>query len=59
MRFSPNSHLPILVELIVGELDLLEGDDLLPQLLSSVRGVRMNIKPMRRWRICLPCYQPR
>ncbi len=53
------AHLSILVQLVVGQLDLLEGHDLLPQLLPGVGTVRMWIQPPRRGRVGLAGHQPR
>lgn len=35
----------MLVQLVVGQFDLLEGDHLLHELLSGERGVRMDVQP--------------
>ena len=55
---SPRTYLSSLVHLVVGELDLLKGDDLLPQLLPSKRGVGVGIETVRRGRISLAGNEP-
>ena len=57
MRFQ--TDLAVLVQLVVGQLDLLEGDDLLPQLFSCVWRVRVIVEPMGRGRVSLARHQPR
>ena len=52
------SYLAIFVHLIVGELDLLEGDDLLPELIPGVGSVGVDVEAVGWGRICLPSYQP-
>ena len=47
-----------LVHLIVGELDLLEADDLLGELVPGEGGVRVGIKPVRRGRVTFASHQP-
>ena len=52
--------LPALVQLVIRQLDLLEGDDLPPsELLPGVRAVRMRVEPVRRGRVGLAGHQPR
>ncbi len=52
------TYLAVLIHLVVGELDLLEGDDLLPQLLPGVRGVWVWVEAARWGRVCLASDQP-
>ena len=47
-----------LVHFIVGELDLLEADDLLGELVPGEGGVRVGVKPVRRGRVTLASHQP-
>ncbi len=56
---SASPHLAILIQLVVGQLDLLEGDDLLPQLLPGVGRVRVGVQPPGWRRIRLARHQPR
>ena len=49
---------PYLVHLIVGQLDLLEADDLLAELVRGERRVRVRIVAVRRRRITLASHQP-
>ena len=54
-----NTDLSVLIHLIVGELDFLEGDDLLAKLLSCVRSIRVRIEPVGWRRVSLSGNQPR
>ena len=47
-----------LVHLIVGELDLLEADDLLGELVPGEGGVRVGVEAVRRGRVTLASHQP-
>ena len=47
-----------LVHLVVGELDLLEADDLLGELVPGEGGVRVGVVPVRRGRVSLASHQP-
>ena len=47
-----------LVHLVVGELDLLEADDLLGELVPGEGGVGVGVEPVRRGRVRLACHQP-
>lgn len=42
------AHMSVLVQLIVGQLDLLEGDHLLEELLAGERRVRVHVQPVVR-----------
>ncbi len=53
-----HTYLAVLVHLVVGELDLLEGDDLLPKLIARVRRIGVDVESMGRGRIRLPGHQP-
>lgn len=53
------THLSTLVHLIVGQLDLLEGYDLLAQCLRADGTVGMRIDACRGRGIRLACHQPR
>ncbi len=53
-----STDLSVLVQLIVCQLDLLKGDDLLPQLLASVGCVGMGVEPVRRGGVSLASHQP-
>nr|CAD7571589.1 unnamed protein product [Timema californicum] len=48
-----------IIHLVVGELDLLEGDDLLPQLFPCEGGVRVHVEARRGRGVGLACHQPR
>lgn len=39
------TNLSVLIHLVVGQLDLLERNDLLPQLLTRKRRVRVGVDP--------------
>ena len=52
------TDLAVLVQLVVGQLDLLEGDDLLPQLLPRVGRVGVLVEPVGRGRVGLARHQP-
>lgn len=56
--FSKDTHVPVPVHVVVGELDFLEGDDLLSELLARERRIRMDVEPGRRRRIRLSGHQP-
>ena len=47
-----------LVHLVVGELDLLEADDLLGELVPGEGGVGVGVEPVRRGRVRLARHQP-
>lgn len=49
----------VLVHLVVGELDLLEGHDLFAQLVTGERRVGVRVQPVRSGRIRLARDQPR
>lgn len=42
------THVPVLIQLVVGEFDFFEGHHLLQQLLSSERGVRVYVQPKKK-----------
>ncbi len=52
------TNLSILVHLVVGELHLLKGDDLLAKLFSGVRSIRVRIEPVRWGWVSLSGDQP-
>lgn len=56
--FSKDTHVPVSVHVVVGELDFLEGDDLLSELLARKRRIRMDVEPGWRRRIRLSGHQP-
>lgn len=56
--FSKDTHVPMSVHVVVGELDFLEGNDLLSELLARERRIRMDVEPGWRRRICLSGHQP-
>ena len=58
-RMHDETDLAVLVQLVVGQLDLLKGDDLLPQLLACVRRVRVVVEPVGRGWVGLARHQPR
>ena len=47
-----------LVHLVIGELDLLEADNLLGELVTREGGVRMGVEAVRRRRVTLASHQP-
>ena len=47
-----------LVHLVIGELDLLEADNLLGELVPREGGVRVGVEPVRRGRVTLARHQP-
>ena len=47
-----------LVHLVVGELDLLEADDLLGELVPGEGGVRVGVVSVRGRRVTLSRHQP-
>lgn len=53
-----NTHMPVPVHIVVGELDFLKGDDLLSELFARERRIRVDVEP--RWcrRIGLTGHQP-
>ena len=51
-------YLPILVQLVVGELDLLEGHNLLGELVSSEGTVGVTVEAVRWRRVALASNQP-
>ena len=53
------TDLAVLVQLVVGQLDLLKGDNLLPQLLPRVGRVGVVVEPVGRGRVGLARHQPR
>lgn len=53
-----DTHMSVPVHVVVGELDFLEGDDLLSELLTRERRVRMDVEPCRCRRIRLSGHQP-
>lgn len=52
------SYLTVLIHVVVRQFHLLEGDNLLPQLLAGERGVGMHVKPRRCRRIRFASFQP-
>lgn len=56
--FSKDTHVPVPVHVVVGELDFLEGDDLLSELLARERRIRMDVEPGWRRRVRLSSHQP-
>ena len=55
---SPRTYLSSLVHLVVGELDLLKGDDLLAELVTSIWSVWVDIEPVRRRWVSLAGNEP-
>jgi hypothetical protein len=53
------ANLSILVHFVVGEFDLLEGDDLLPELVAGEGRVGVHVEPGGRRRVCFARHQPR
>lgn len=49
----------MLVHLVVGEFDLLERDDLLPELLALERRIRVDVEPGRSRGVGLARHEPR
>jgi len=49
----------MLVHLVIGELDLLEGHDLLAQLIARERRVGVRVQPVWGRRVSLTGHQPR
>ena len=47
-----------LVHLVIGELNLLEADNLLGELVPREGGVRVGVEPVRRGRVTLARHQP-
>ena len=57
-NFDLKTNLSVLVHLVVGELDLLEGDDLLAKLFTGIRRIRVRIESSRWGRVSLSGHQP-
>lgn len=53
------SYLSVFVHFVVGEFDLLEGDDLLAELVAGEGRVGMRVEPRGRWRVRLAGDEPR
>jgi hypothetical protein len=49
----------MLVHLVVGELDFLKGDDLLPELLAGEGRIGVHIKATRGGRVGFTGHEPR
>ena len=52
------TYMAILIQLIVGELQLVKGDDLLHPLSTLGRGVRVDMDPWRTVGVCLARHHP-
>ena len=52
------THQPVLVGDVVGELELVEGDDFLHPLLSGRRAVRVDVHALRHLRVGLAGNHP-
>ena len=48
----------MLVREVIGELELVEGDNLLHPLLPTGRTVRVDVHPLRHLGVRLPCHDP-
>ena len=48
----------MLVRDVVGQLELVEGDDLLHPLLAGGRAVRVDVHALRHLRVRLACHHP-
>ncbi len=52
------THQSVLVRDVVGELELVEGDDLLHPLLAGGRAVRVDVHALGHLRVRLACHHP-
>ena len=56
--FIYGTHKAVLVRDVVGELELVEGDDLLHPLLAGGRAVRVDVHTLGHLRVSLACHHP-
>lgn len=54
----PGPHVAVFIQQVVGQLELVEGDDLLHPLGPLGRRVRVVVDTARRGGVCLPGHQP-
>ena len=52
------TYISLFIRYIVGELEFMEGDDLLHPLLPGGGAVRVDVHPLRHLSICLSSHYP-
>lgn len=58
-RAARGTHVPKRVQVVVGELEFLEGDELPHPMRSSGRRVRVHVEAARHGRLRFACHRPR
>lgn len=57
-QLNANTHMPILIQLIVGQLQLVEGHNLLHPIGAGRRRIGMDMYSRRRYGICFASDHP-